>query len=100
MPTGSAIVVTMPRLPAPFESAGRSTAGGGGVLYNLATPSQSPTHPMLRLGNREFAWGGAELGEMRDSNELLGDGDELRARLETDGVRPHHHPTRAHSPHT
>ena len=55
---------------------------------------------MLRLGNREFAWGGAELGEMRDSNELLGDGDELRARLETDGVRPHHHPTRAHSPHT
>ena len=45
---------------------------------------------MLRLGNREFAWGGAELGEMRDSNELLGDGDALRARLEADGVRPHH----------
>ena len=54
---------------------------------------------MLRLGNREFAWGGAELGEMRDSNELLGDGDALRARLEADGVRPHH-PHACTLPHT
>ena len=61
---------------------------------------------MLRLGNREFAWGGAELGEMRDSNELLSadsDGDALRARLEADGVRlrhtlPPHACTLSHTP--
>lgn len=40
---------------------------------------------LLKVGNRELEMGGPHLAELRDSNDVLGDYDALRQRMEDDG---------------
>lgn len=39
----------------------------------------------LPIGDRDLEWGGPDLGELRDANDLLGDLEALRARMGEDG---------------